>query len=386
MLVKSVRVMLVLLVCLNGLAGCLNPSNVNFDDEEEYQQLLALVLGTPGDRFEPVDVLALDDSARALIDANINDKWSQRSQLDKLRRMLFHEDGLDINYDESLTKTASETFESKLGNCLSMTNLFVAAARHIGIDARYQIVAVQPTWEKSNDTMIRYKHIVATGRLRGGSEYIVDFLPEFELGARRSRVISDRHGVALYYSNLGAEHIIRARPAQAIRYLRTSLSIEPDLTDTWNNMGAAMQRLGRLRLAEFSFKNAIKLSASNSMAISNLARYYVGSGQAEKARTLERVAASYRQRNPYYFYLRAQQAFDGNDHEEAIRLLNKAIRLKRDADFYMARAESYERLGKMKRSEESIRLARRYEREPDGIRPVREMDHSFWFQHRIQIN
>ena len=48
-------------------------------------------------------------------------------------------------YDE-ITRTASETFRARRGNCLSFSNMFVAMARDVGLDVQFQEVEIPPDW------------------------------------------------------------------------------------------------------------------------------------------------------------------------------------------------------------------------------------------------
>ncbi len=63
------------------------------------------------------------------------------------------------------TGTAAETFYNRKGNCLAISNLFIAAARHLGLEASYKTLSVRPTWEQAGLTLIRYEHIIAIGKL-----------------------------------------------------------------------------------------------------------------------------------------------------------------------------------------------------------------------------
>lgn len=315
------------------------------------QALLKQVLGTESDREEPVDLLAIDDRVRQLVAGEINPAWNPERKLVALRALLFDKDRLNIHYDGMETRTAMETFRTGQGNCLSMTSLFVAIARYAGLDAHYQVVSVKPTWELNEEVMIRNDHVNATGFLKSDRRYVVDFLPEIYLGEPDSHVISDRQARALYYNNLGAEQIIRGDLDSALRQLRTALAIEPDLSEVWNNMGAAMSRSGESQLSEISYLRAAALDLTNMTARSNLARFYRSQGDTERADYYAEKVARFRARNPYYLYFEARRAFKSGDYRGTVRLLKRAIHFKPDdPDFYTALASTYEALGAERKS------------------------------------
>jgi Flp pilus assembly protein TadD len=362
--------------------ACDSHVDYNYGETEE-SSLISRILGddNPGSAsaaMHSTDILALSPEIQELLDTEIDERWSSRKRLRRLRELLYGEDQLNIHYDAANTLTATETFIARSGNCLSMTGLFIASARHIGLQAKYNKVTVNPTWDHEGNTMIRYEHIVAMGRFSNGGVYVIDFLPEFTIGDMRSNVISDEAAVALYYNNLGGESIIENRNDDAIKYLRISLRLDSLASDTWNNMGAAMRRSGENDLAEFSYLRAIHLDANNYSALSNLARFYKRQGrEIEAAHFLGRVE-KYRARNPYFHYFLAEVSFQEGDFVGAQESLQKSIRLKReDPDFYLALAKTNEMMGNTARSEEMLMLAEKYRQ---GLlrAPERRMNHRWW--------
>jgi Flp pilus assembly protein TadD len=359
-------------------------SHVNYDyDETEESSLIIRVLGG-GDSdgtttaLDTTDILALSPEIQRLLDTEIDDRWSPQHKLRKLRELLYSKDQLNIHYGSGNTLTASETFVAGAGNCLSLTSLFIASARHIGLQARYQKVVVDPIWDHAGNTMIRYEHIVATGKVSQGSVYVIDFLPDFIIEDLHANVISDEDALALYYNNLGGEGIVDNRLGDAIKYLRIALQLDLQASDTWNNMGAAMRRTGENELAEFSYLRAIYLDAANYTALSNLARFYRRLGrEGEAAHFLGRVE-KYRDKNPYFHYLLAEDSYQEGDFVSAQRSLQKSIRLKReDPDFYLALAKTNKMMGDTAASEEMLVLAEKYRQ---GVlrAPQRRMNHRYW--------
>ncbi len=348
--------------------------------ENDTERLSRKILGpAPAQEAATFDPLYLSPEARRQLDERIDAGWHATYKLKQLRAFLFDDEELGLEYDADATRTAMEVWDSGAGNCLALTNIFIAAARHVGLNAHYQTVEVTPTWDHSGGTMVRYEHIVASGRLGGGDEYVIDFLPEFVIGDKRARRISDTEAVKLYYSNLGAESLLAGDERQAVDYLRRSLHVDPQFSDGWNNMGAALRRQQKFELAEFAYQRALDLNPDNLSAMSNLAHFYETRGRDAEAAKMARRVSEYRRRNPYFHFYLARLLFEAGEYEGSIEFLEQSIRLKRDEpQFYEAIAESYERLGDDGRVDKYLSLAEKYRTEDFELTPRRERSHRFF--------
>ena len=345
----------VLTLLLTGCASLVEPPDPS---------LLAEIRGNPLQGVRPnaagtVNILALSDDLKVFVEAHIDRKWRAKRRLKELRRLLFSPEFFSIEYQSGVTKTAVETYQSRSGNCLSMTNLFIAMARYSGIDAHYHLVSARPTWDQSGSTLIWTRHINSTGVLRNGDRYILDFLPQLRAIRDEMEIVSDQYAQAIYYNNLGAEAILSQQFEKALGYLRLALNIEPQMADVWNNMGATQNRLKRADLAKASFQQAILLDAFNNTAMSNLSRIYFAEGSVELGNYFADKVARYRKKNPYYRYARAKSALLAQDYIKAREELDAAIRLKKDeADFYDALAEVYDGLGDEEKQLLSLKMAK----------------------------
>ncbi len=360
-------------------AGC---STFDFRyGEDEAQRLTRKILGPDPDWSEAMPTIALDDQMKRALDERINPRWQGSFKLRELRKFLFSPEEKGIKYEATATRTAAEVWETGTGNCLAMTNLYVAAARYIGLDARYTVVEVTPTWDHSAGTMVRYEHIVATGRLPGGGEYVLDFLPEFVIGENASIHIPDRAALKLYYSNLGAEALLERNPEAALDYLRKALHIDPRFSDGWSNIGAALRRLERYDQAEFAYQRALEIDPGNLSALSNLVQFYVFQEREAESEALMRRVVQYRDRNPYYHFYIARRMFEEGEFETTIDLLQRSIQLKRDEpQFYTALAETYEQIGDDRRVDKYLALAQKHREEPRSRSGSREFGHRFFIR------
>ncbi len=356
----------ILLVSLIGglLTSC---SSISKEFREPVEPiLLQEIMGDPSGLPQSVDVLALDNELRSYVNTHIDRSWTPKKKLEMLREMIFSDDLLGLEYDTSHTRTAQETFTARLGNCLSMTNLYIAMARYVELDAHYQIVPTLPWWDRSNNTMIWNEHINSIGDLRGHTQYVLDFIPApYTAIQKEAKTVSDRYATALYHNNLGAEAILNKQLDVALAQLRMSLSIEPELADTWNNMAIVQRRLGRDDLTEAALLHAIRLNNRHFTAMSNLANLYQRQNHVKKAEYYRKKIRKHKSTNPYYQYAMGDKALEEGDYKLAIRKLKRAILLgNNDPDFYQLLHVAYERIGNLKKSQQNLLLANYYRQQP----------------------
>lgn len=311
----------------------------------EDVELESRILGT-NLQVPDIDLLALDQSVIDYLDANIEPGLGGWALVERLQTLLFTPEFLDIQYDDRANFTASEAFEARRANCLSLVNLYIGMARHLGLDVRYQTVQIRPMWNRRGELLILSEHINALGRMGPSTQYIVDFTPEVRLQQQTAEVITDEQAKALYFNNLAVELLVEGQPQQALELFRVALALDASLAMAWNNIGSALGRLDQPQLAEYSFLKASLLDRSNASAVNNLARYYAEIGETAKSQRYRRAVQSYNNRNPYYHYMLGNLAFEEKSFEAAREHFKEAIRRNDlEPDFYLALGMTFRELG-----------------------------------------
>ncbi len=365
----SLGLLLSSLIITVTLTGCTtSPWHLATSQDQKLEQLLRDTVTE-----QPANLtLYLSPEIISELDAKINQKWTEVRRLQALRELLFSETGRKISYDSMMTRTALETWEAGLGNCLSISHLFVAAARHLNIDAHLKTVSVSPTWDQQGLIMIRYEHIVAVGELSNGDDYVIDLLPELSSDSRDSKVIDDLEALSHHYNNLGAESVIEGDYPRAILGLLKAIKLTPEFSDAWNNIGAAYRRNGEIELAEASYHKSLRLDRNNYSALGNLTQLYLSQGRQDEAKQFISQVNRYYRRNPYFHYYIAQLRFRSGDYQDAIKYLKGAVKLKPfDPEFYDALAESYRRIGKESQAKAATRMAEKIRKQEDRLRLAR---------------
>ena len=311
-------------------------------DTSLHQQIVT----QQADAFPHIDPLRLDDELREFADQHLDAGMRDYEKVEKLQELLFGDAHLNIQYSDERTQTAIEVFHSRAGNCLSVMNLYVALARHVGLDANFQTVKVRPTWDRRGGLLVLNQHINATGRVTARETYVVDFTPEISLQQLTSRVVPDQLARALYFNNLGVERMVAGEFEEALVYLQNALWIDPDASIAWNNIGTVYNRLQRFELAEYSYQMAFETDATNATAVSNLARFYVARGDEDTANRYRDAITRFNRQNPYYHYEQGNLSFQDGDLLAASESFERAIRIKDvEPDFYVALAHTYKLMG-----------------------------------------
>lgn len=334
---KTLRFSVVLVLMLTRCASIELESEFLHDNE-----LQARVLNQTSDAFADIDPLFLSDELKEQLDSYIGYVRDDRKRVELLQDFLYDEANLGIIYSAEKTHTAMELYNARSGNCLSAMNLYVAMARHLGIEARFQRVDVQPSWDKRGGLLVLSQHINATGRFDQTIRYVADFTPEIALQQLTSKVITDTQARALYFNNLGVEALVAHNYEGAIAYFKNALFLDPENAIAWNNVGAAFNRVGDRALAQYSYRTAFELDGSSATAIANLAKFYHAQGDTRRARAYELAIERFNAMNPYYHYAQGHVAYGEGDLALARKAFERALALKEEEpDFYVALGRIY---------------------------------------------
>jgi Flp pilus assembly protein TadD len=290
-------------------------------------------------------VLAVSAEMQDFLKAHVGRTGDRGTRLRQLAHAIVGEGRFGLEYDET-TRTASETFRTRRGNCLSFSGMFVAMARRVGLDADYQEVDVPPDWSFKDEAFVLNRHVNALVDLGKEGEHVVDFNMDDFRTAYDRRPIADARALAHFYNNLAVERMQAGDTASALAYFRRATVHDPQFSPAWTNLGILYLRKGHPDYAEAAYRQALKADGGDLVAMSNLANLYERRGDEERAARYRNRVADHRQRNPYYRFQRAREAFDARDYDTAIRHLDYAIRRKKNEDrFYFLLGLSYLKKG-----------------------------------------
>lgn len=354
-----------------GLTGCVTyPS---FPDAHVYKPSLISGELAFGETIAPapaVDLLKMSADMHKFVElAGIYETNLKYTRFRRLMGGLIKGGYFSNHYREDGTYSAEQTFASAQGNCLGYTNMFVALARQAGLNARYQLIEEQPRWDIDQGHLVRNNHVnvvIDNVGLAGrySSEVVVDFnLVRADSEIARPKVVSDAFAEALYYINLGVDALSMGQHREAFAQFKRAEMTDPDNKFVWNNLGVLYSRLGKSDVAQRAYEVALSIDSSDKSALAGMVVTLQAQGLYEASAVYEQRVALYQQKNPYFHFAVASQAFAAEKFDEALSAIEAAIDLRgNDARFFALRAATAEELGMERLKRRSESLADKYTR------------------------
>lgn len=207
--------------------------------------------------------------AMAVFAGEVAGVGADRDRLLRLQRHLFDRSKTTFEYEEGVTLTGREAFETMRGNCVSFTNLFVGLARSIGIDAQAVMFHHRASLDVEGDLMIFNTHLAAGYRV-GGRALVFDF---FNLQSEREfgfSLLDDRSHAGIYLSNRGTDVLRAGDTEAAMHWLDLATRIAPRLGAAWGNLGVVRRRAGDVDGAIEAHLFALELEPYEHRALANL--------------------------------------------------------------------------------------------------------------------
>jgi len=320
----------------------------------------SLVFGSSQNLVTLDEITRITPEMEAYLAENISSDLPYNEKLVTLVKLVFNKEFINLTYDNHRTKTAAETFQTRSGNCLSFTNMFIVMARHIGLKAHFQEVRNLPTWDRNGRVVVLNRHINALVYIRE-KKVTVDFNPYEEHTQIWTHTVTDERALAQFYNNFGAEAFAHGDNELAISNFLRAIEIAPKMSFSRTNLGVVYSSMDQFDLAEKTYLEAIELSKNDLTAINNLATLYTKTGQFDKAKSYQRKVNFFRKKNPYYHYNLGMDAFRREEYSDAVTHFKRAIRRKaEDHQFYFAIAKAYAFLGNMNKATDSLKKAQNY--------------------------
>lgn len=273
------------------------------------------------DRIEPA--IALKGRQRALVDA------------------LYAQNELKLLYDPATTRTASEAFEARAGNCLSLVVMTAAFARELGLSVNYQKVLTDDAIGRDGDLYFAIGHInLKLGRnttdehMRLYRTYkqpyepdwtTIDFLPAKDLGNVRTITIEESTVVAMYLNNRAVESLARGEVVDAYWWVREAVARDPGYLPAVNTLGVVYARHRDAKEAERALRHVLARDPHNVQAMSNLVGVLADTGRIEESQQLAATLVRIDPEPPFSWYFRGMDALRRDDAEAAKAAFAKEV-------------------------------------------------------------
>lgn len=303
------------------------------------------------------DILRLSPKMASYLVQHVRRGQDPRARVYDLVDLLLGEKGLHLTYEKTGTKSAIETFNSRRGNCLSFTILYVAMARHLGLDAYFEEVSEVLNWDRRGDVVLRNQHMFVQVEILNGF-VTVDFLPGVETRYRQVRRIHEPRVLAHYYNNLAVDLLAEGDAKGAVPLFQKALEKDSTFAPAWTNLGVAYRRLGDYEQAEESHRKGIEAEPGELTASANLASLYLFLGRNEEARPLLARVDEHLKKSPFHLFQLGMKSLREDDAAEAVRHFKEAVRrLPKEPEFHVALADAYLATGDTASARENLRRA-----------------------------
>ncbi|WP_026354142.1 tetratricopeptide repeat protein [Massilia niastensis] len=280
---------------------------------------------------------------------------------------LYSKTDLKLEYESTTTRTASQTYAARAGNCLSLVIMTAAFAKELGMPVHYQSVDVDSTWSRNGGLYLSSSHInISLGNRAVDAQrgydpdrvLVVDFLPREDAGKFRTRELEEEDIVALYLNNRAAEALVQQRLNDAYWWAKAAVSARPGAVSPLNTLGVIYQRHGNPALAEAVFKAALEREPENAAVMRNLQPVLVSLGRNAEAAELAKRIASVDPFPPYHYFEKGMVALRAGDFDEAKALFEREVkRAPYNDEFRFWLGIAHMRLGHLGDAREHIAMA-----------------------------
>lgn len=292
------------------------------------------------------DPLAIDDAMRAAVDRAVSRSAKPADRLRHLASYLMGSGFVNFQYMPSRSLTARSAFRERRGDCIAYTNMFLALARYLGIDAYFVHVREVQNFYEQRGTFFVSSH-VAVGYGQGPEAAVIDFakaISDWKLALYRT--ISDDAALALYSNNVAVTHMQSGRPEEAERMLRFWLARQPEVAELYNNLGVLLNRSGRYIEALAILEEGIRRFPTYEPLYTNGLRAARGAGRLDRARELAAQGEAIEHSDPFLIFARAMNLYRDGRFKVATVELARARRAKPDSAVIVAwLARAYLRAG-----------------------------------------
>ncbi len=321
-----------LLLCA-WLAGCASPPAVA--PPEPGPLLRDAAFAPPAAPIDREAVFAMSEPMRAYLAQNANALRREGDTRHALIDMLYKRRQLQLEYDGSLTRTASQAFEARAGNCLSLVLMTASFARELGLPVRFQRVFVDETWSRVGNLSFASGHLnlaldfappVGSAVHSVAPSLIVDFLPGVDLARQRAQVVGESTVLAMFMNNRAAERLALGDVDGAYWFAREAVLADPRYTMAFNTLGVIYQRRGLVRDAERLYNEVLAREPENPKVLGNLVGALRDQGRSAEAEALARRLAAIEPFPPFHFFDAGIAAMKQGQWQEARELFERELR------------------------------------------------------------
>ncbi|BBB32292.1 conserved hypothetical protein [Thermotomaculum hydrothermale] len=237
-----------------------------------------------------------------------------------------------FKYYGMLTMDTQTTFKERMGNCFSLTNMFITITRELGFNSYYYLVSDINSTYLSESTLIRTVHIVCGIDINYPRPYIIDFLPQEDIDYKRlfrlNRVkkLTDIQAAGLFYNNIACKYMMERDYGFAKYLLEFADSLYPDSGIIKNNLAVIYKKNGQYADSIKTFLEALKYAPSFQFIIANILKLESKLPEKDRAE-IDNLLENEFVNNYYWHLLKANEYLSQKKFKKALKEIKKADKL-----------------------------------------------------------
>ena len=291
--------------------------------------------------IDPADVFKLTPAMQAYVEEQIRPLARRETLQSALTEALYTRSKLQLEYEASTTRNASEAFEARQGNCLSLVIMTGAFAKAMGLTVTFQQVSTEEMWSRSGNMYFMSGHVNLMLERRFGESadrvdrsriYTVDFLPSADTTGLRVHPIHENTVLAMYMNNRAAEALVAGQVDNAYWRAREAVRLDPKFISAYNTLSVVYMRHGDPGRAETVLRAALLMAPENPRMLANDAESLRRLGRVAEADAVSARLRAVEPYPPFFFYNRGEAALRAKDFATARAMFKRE--LDREPDYH----------------------------------------------------
>ncbi|PAJ75596.1 hypothetical protein CJF42_04560 [Pseudoalteromonas sp. NBT06-2] len=325
-------------------------------------------------KVEPYEeIFVLSDEIKEKLINYFPSKKPSMETAKKLLHFIFNSANNHIDYKSGATLTATQTFQQKNANCLSLSIMAFSMAEQLGLEANFQRVFIPEYWTLEKGFNLLTYHInlkLQFDQARfAGVQRLYDITDgvviDFNINTRkqkfRTKDINKHTVAAMFYNNKGAIAMVNGRNSEAYHYFKNAIEVAPSYSPAWGNLGILFRLNNKNDNAEIAYRHALILDPANNTAKGNLGILFEMTDRVALAKKIKKELDTKRQSNPYYHIAKGNEAYVKKRYREAISHYKKSAELdKKLHESYFGLARSFYLLGDYIKAKRYLKSAKRH--------------------------
>lgn len=352
-----------LLACLLG--GC---ASIEPPPAPPVALFLDTRFAPPSEPVGATDLFALNAEMRAYLHSSaFTNKLRTRGSRQGLVEALYSKSDLKLEYESRITRTASQTYAARSGNCLSLVIMTAAFAKELGMPIRFQSVDVDSNWSRAEGLYLSSSHInislgIPPGEAKRGYDparvLVVDFIPREQAARFRTRELEEEDVTSLYLNNRAAEALVQGRSDDAYWWARAAVQARPASGTALNTLGVIYARHGEPAMAERVYQAVLAREPENLVVLRNLQPVLVALNRPLEAQALARRIAAVDPTPPFHYFDLGMVALKAGEFDDAVAHFAREVkRAPFNDEFRFWLGVAHLRLGHLSDARANIALA-----------------------------